>query len=127
MKNPKAIFGILLIFILGAVCGVLVTHSIQHSRFESFIKGGHGAHEEMFVKRLTSKLDLDSRQQEQVRVIVKETHSGISQVRSQIRPRIESLLEQGQVRISAVLRPDQQEKFRTIIAERKARKSAERP
>lgn len=127
MKNPKAIFGILLIFILGAVSGALVTHTISHSRFESFVKGGHGAHEEKFVQRLTSKLDLDSRQQEQVRAIVKETHSEITLVRKESRPRIESLLEKGQVRINTVLRPDQQEKFRTIIAERKARKSAERP
>jgi len=127
MKNPKALLGILFVFILGAASGALVTHSIHHARFESFVKGGPAAREELFVKRLTSKLDLDSRQQEQVRAIVHETHSGISQVRNQIRPRIESLLEQGQGRINNILRPDQQEKFRTIIAERKAHRSAEQP
>jgi hypothetical protein len=127
MKNPKTLIGILFVFILGAASGALVTHSIYHARFESFIRGGPAAREELFVKRLTSKLDLDSRQQEQVKAIVHETHSGISRIRNQMRPRIESLLEQGQGRIDAVLRPDQQERFRTIIAERKARRSAEQP
>jgi len=127
MKNPKALLGILLVFILGAASGALLTHSIDHARSGSYFKGGPAAREEQFVKRLTSKLDLDSRQQEQVRAIVHETHTGIRQVRQQIRPRIESLLEQGQLRINTVLRPDQQEKFRKIIAERKARKSGERP
>lgn len=127
MKNPKALLGILFVFILGAASGALVTHSIHHARFESYAKEGPAAREKQFVKRLTSKLDLDSRQQEQVRAIVHETHSGMRQVRQQYRPRIELLLEQGQVRINTVLRPDQQERFRVIIAERKARRSAERP
>jgi hypothetical protein len=127
MKNPKALLGILFVFILGAASGALVAHSIHHARFESYAKEGPAAREEQFVKRLTSRLDLDSRQQEQVRAIVHETHSGIRQLRSQIRPRIESLLEQSQGRINILLRPDQQEQFRKIIAERKARRSAERP
>jgi len=127
MKNPKALLCVLFVFILGATCGAVVTYTIQHARFESYVKGGPVFREELFVKRLTSKLDLDSRQQEQVKAIVHETHSGIRQVRSQCRPGIEALLQQGQARISAVLRPDQQERFREIIAERKARKSAERP
>jgi hypothetical protein len=127
MKNPKALLGILLVFILGAASGALLTHSIHHAHSGSYFKRAPAAREEQFVKRLTSKLDLDSRQQEQVRAIVHETHTGIRQVRQQIRPRIESLLEQGQQRINTVLRPDQQEKFRKIIAERKARKSGERP
>ena len=125
MKNFKALLGILLVFILGAASGALVTHSIHQARFESFVRGGPTAREEFFVKRLTSKLDLDSRQQEQVKAIVHETHSGIRQIRNQYRPRIETLLEQSQARINVLLRPDQQEKFRALIAERKARRAAE--
>ena len=105
----------------------MVSHSINHASFESLARGGSIAREELIVLRLTSKLDLDSRQQKHIRAIVHETYSGILQVRNQSRPLIESLLEQGQLRIGAILRPDQQYKFRKIIAEHKACKSAEQP
>jgi hypothetical protein len=125
MKNTKALLGILFVFILGAASGALVTHSINNACFESFVRGGPTAREDLFVKRLTSKLDLDSHQQEQVKTIVHETHSGIAQVRNQCSPQIDSLLEQGQARVNAVLRQDQKENFRKIIAEHKARRADE--
>lgn len=122
MKNIKAIAGILLIFALGAASGSIVTHMIARAHLESFINGGQHAREDVIVKRLAKKLDLDNRQLEQVRTIVQETHTGIQQVRKQARPQVEALLEQGQKRISALLNPDQQKKFDKMIAERKARR-----
>lgn len=122
MKNIKAIAGILLIFALGAASGSIVTHMIARAHLESFINGGQHAREDVIVKRLAKKLDLDNRQLEQVRTIVHETHAGIQQIRKQARPQVEALLEQGQKRISALLNPDQQKKFDKMIAERKARK-----
>jgi hypothetical protein len=125
MKNFKAIAGILLVFLLGAAGGALVTHMIHEARFAHFISGGHRMREDVIVERLTRKLDLDSRQQEQVRAVMHETHDGIRQARSRIRPQIEALLTAGQDRIKAVLRPDQREKFDRIIAERKLHKPPE--
>lgn len=122
MKNFKAMAGILLVFILGAAGGALVTHMIEKARFEHFISGGHRMRENVIVERLTKKLDLDGRQQEQVRAILHETHEGIRQVRSRIHPQIEALLTAGQDRIKAVLQPDQREKFDRIIAEWNQRK-----
>ena len=125
MKNFKAIAGILLVFLLGAAGGALVTHMIHEARFEHFISGGHRLREDVIVERLTKKLDLDGRQQEQVRAIMHETHDGIRQARSRIRPQIEALLTAGQDRIKAVLLSDQREKFDRIIAERKLHKPPE--
>lgn len=125
MKDPKVISVVLFVFVMGAASGAMVTHSLHHAIFESFVKGGPDAREELIVKRLTSKLDLDTHQQEKVKAIVHETHSGIEQIRKQFRPQINSLLEQGQSHVSAVLRPDQQEKFLKIIAEHKARRADE--
>jgi Spy/CpxP family protein refolding chaperone len=122
MKNCKAIAGILLVFILGAAGGSLVTYMIDKARFEHFVSGGHRMREGVIVERLTKKLDLDGSQQEQVRGIMHETHEGIRQVRSRIHPQIEALLAAGQDRIKAVLRPDQREKFDRLIAEWKQRK-----
>ena len=122
MKKFKAIAGIVLVFLLGAAGGALVTHMICTARFEHFISGGHRMREEVIVKRLTRELDLDGSQQEQVKVIMHDIHEGIRQVRSRMSPQIETLLNEGQVRIKAVLRPDQQEKFDKIIAEWKRHK-----
>jgi hypothetical protein len=122
MKNVKAIAGILLVFLLGAASGAIVTHMVGRARLEAFISGGPQSREDVIVSRLSGKLDLDNVQKEQVRAIVHETHTDIRQVRHQCQPQVEAMLEQGQKRISAILRPDQREKFDKYIAERKARR-----
>jgi Spy/CpxP family protein refolding chaperone len=119
MKNWKAIAGVMLVFTLGAVCGGLVTHLVHRSRMERFVGGGPVAREELLVKRLTRQLDLDPRQLEQIKPIVHETQESISRIRQLSRPQVEGLLEESQRQISAVLRPEQREKFEKIIAERK--------
>ena len=126
-KNAKAIAGILLVFILGTISGSVVTYVVLQTRLEAFMHGGPKAREDHIVKRLTGELGLDSGQQEQVRGIIHETHSAVREMRGQMRPRIEALLEQGQARINTVLKPEQREKFAKITAERKARRLRERP
>jgi hypothetical protein len=120
MKNSKAIVGVILVFMLGAICGGAVTHLVNRTRMEAFVGRGPEAREEMLVKRLTRQLELDSRQLEQIRPIVHETHASIRLIRQQSRPQVEGLLDESQRRISAILRPEQREKFEKIIAERKA-------
>ena len=127
MKNIKAIAGILLVFVLGAASGAIVTHMVQRAHHETFIKGGPEAREELIVKRLTKKLDLDPQQQEQVKAIIHENHAAMQQVRDKSRPQIEAILGQGQKRINELLRPAQQEKFQTIIAEHKERRKKDYP
>ena len=127
MKNFKAIIGIMLVFALGAASGAVAMHMIHRDRMETFIKGGPESREEFIVSRLTRKLDLDSRQQDQVRTIVHENHLAMRQVRRQFHPQIQAILDQGQARVSAVLRPEQQAKFRQIIEERKRRHQLEGP
>ncbi len=119
MKNAKAMVGIVLIFALGAACGATGMHMYHRARMEAFIKGGAESREEVIVSRLTHRLGLDSRQQEQVRTIISENHRAMRQVRQQYHPQIQAILDQGQQRIAALLRPDQQEKFRQIIEERR--------
>jgi Spy/CpxP family protein refolding chaperone len=120
MKNWKGIAGVMLVFILGSICGGVVMHMVNSSRMEAFVDGGPGAREELLVKRLTRQLDLDSRQLEQIRPIVHETHASIRQIRQQSRPQAEGILNESQRRISEILRPEQREKFDKIIADRKA-------
>jgi hypothetical protein len=119
MKNAKVIMGIVLVFALGAASGAIATHMYHRARMESFIKGGPESREDVIVSRLTRELGLDGQQQTQIRSIVHENHLAMRQVRKQYHPQIQAILEQGQQRISGVLKPDQQEKFRQIVDERR--------
>ncbi len=123
MKKWKAIISIVVVFVLGSLAGALVTHEIYQHRIESFIRGE--PKRELIVRRLNHELNLDPAQLAQLRVIVTETYAGIKNVRKQIRPQIEEILESSQNRIRTILRPDQLEKYEKIIAERKKRREKE--
>lgn len=127
MKNIKAVIGVMVVFALGAASGSVVTHMVYRDRLATFIKGGPESREEVIVSRLTRKLSLDVRQQEQVKAIVHEDHAAILQIRNRYRPQIQSILEQGQARIMALLNPEQREKFRKILEERRKRHPADGP
>jgi hypothetical protein len=125
MKKWKTIVSIILVFLLGSLAGALITHEIYKHRIENIIRGDPKAMRELIVQRLNHKLHLDTTQLEQLRVIVNETHAEIKNVRKQIRPEIEEMLESSQNRVRAILRPDQLEKYEKIIAERKKRREKE--
>jgi hypothetical protein len=120
MKSIKPIVGLILVFILGAASGSLVTYMVLQSRIEAILAGGPHAREDVLVTRLSRQLDLDSQQREQVKAIIHETHEDMRQIRQKSHPEIEALLTDSQLRISALLRPEQQEKFKKIVAERKS-------
>ncbi len=127
MNNIKAICGILLVFMLGAASGAIVTHVVERAHFEKFIHGGPEAREEKIMGKLTKQLALDSQQQVQIRSIVHENHTAMRQIRKQYRPQIQEILDHGQARISDLLRPEQRERFRQIIEERKRHRPPEDP
>ncbi len=119
MEKKKPIFGIVMVFLLGILCGSLATHLFYSCRLDSFMHGRGENREEMLVNRLEGKLNLDERQVVQVRAVVHDTHEGIEALRGQIRPQIEVLIGKSQARINAILTPEQREKFAKMIAERK--------
>ena len=122
MKKWKAIVSIILVFLLGSLAGVLITHEIYHHRIESIIKGEPNAMRELIVQRLNHKLHLDTNQLSQLRDIVKETHEDMKNVRKQFRPQIEEILLRSQNRVRAILHPDQLEKYEKIVAKRKKKR-----
>jgi hypothetical protein len=125
MKGERAIFGVVLVFVLGVFAGSLATHLLYRYRLDSIISGRAQTKEEVIIDRLNRKLDLDPRQLEEVRKLVHETHEKIQAIRSQVRPQTEAIIEGTQARISALLTPEQRVKYDTMIAERKARLSRE--
>jgi Spy/CpxP family protein refolding chaperone len=125
MKRWKSIVGVLLVFLLGAIAGAAVVYRVGHQRVDAVLSGRGGATVDLIVRRLTRSLDLDPAQRDQVRAIVTETRRDIVEIRKPVQPQIESAIERSRVRVRAILRPDQQEKFDRIQAER--RKRRERP
>jgi hypothetical protein len=125
MKQWKAIASVILVFLLGAMTGALVTHTIYRQKMENIIKDEPRTIREVIVQRLDRKLSLDPAQLEQVRAIVRETHSEMKNVRKQIRPQIDEILTRSQAKVRAILRPDQFEKYEKILAERKKRRETE--
>ncbi len=119
MKKRWPIFGIVLVFLLGILCGSLATHLLYNYRMDSIISGRGATREEVLVNRLERKLKLDDRQVSQVRSIVHETHEGIMALRRQLRPQTEAVIEKSQARINAILTPEQRGIFALMIAEHK--------
>ena len=125
MKRWKSILGVLLVFLLGALAGAAVVHRVDRQRVEAVLSGRGGATTDLIVRRLTRSLDLDPAQRDQVRAIVTETRRDILEIRKPVQSQVEAAIERSRTRVRAILRPDQQEKFDRIQAER--RKRRERP
>jgi len=125
MKRWKSILGVLLVFLLGALAGAAVLHRVDRQNVEAVLSGRGGATVDLVVRRLSRSLDLDPSQQDQVRAIVTETHREIVEIRKPVHAQVMAAVERSRVRVRAILRPDQQEKFDRIQAER--RKRRERP
>jgi len=123
MKSIRPAMGIVMVFILGILCGTLATHLYYKYRIESIISGRVPTREEAIVSRLDRRLHLDGRQLEQVRAIVHETRKEIMAIREQLRPQTEAAIEKAQARVRTILTPEQQKEYAKMIAERKERMS----
>ena len=118
MKNWKAILGVIAIFILGGLAGSITTIGLVRHR----LVHGHGSQmlADLIVRRLSWDLRLDRDQRAQLRVIVTQGQAEMKVIRKQIQPQVEEQLSRSEAKVRAMLRPDQQEKFDKLIAERKA-------
>jgi Spy/CpxP family protein refolding chaperone len=122
MKRWKSILGVLLVFLLGALAGAAVVHRVGRQSVEAVLSGRGEVASDFVVRRLTRSLDLDPAQQDQVRAIVTETRRDIVEIRKPIQGQIQEAFERSRVRIRAILRPEQQEKFDRIQSERRKRR-----
>lgn len=119
MKKSLPIFGVVLVFLLGILCGSLAMHLFYKYRMDSIISGRGETREEALVNRLSRELKLDDHQEELVRSVIHETHNEIKGLRSQIHPQIQVVIEKAQERINTILKPDQREIYMQMIAKHK--------
>jgi hypothetical protein len=128
MKRLKPIVGILVVFFLGAVAGVLSARF--YATFESRKPHHHPKLEErveFITKRLTDDLDLSAAQQKEIRQIVATTEKKVRSVKDEYVPKIRALHDASIKEIKTRLSPGQRAELDRIHAEwerrRQARKS----
>lgn len=121
MKNWKAITGICLVFLLGMVAGGLVTVRVITRRVERIAQGGPQAVNELIVKRLTRRLDLDASQSGKLMDIVVETRGELKTVRTQVAPQVDDILTGAEKKVRAILKPEQEGKFDQVVEDNKTR------
>ena len=110
-----------MIFAIGVLCGALGDHIYYKAKIKKYMTGERNYYQEIVVKNLNKKLELDALQREKVQGIVKDMFAEMRSVRRQYWPQTEAILEKKRAEIKTILRPDQIEAYDKIIAEQKAK------
>lgn len=121
MSKVKAIAGILLIFVSGAIVGTLVTRMIYENRIDALAGGDIRTRDAAILKRLSRQLDLDEEQKKKVMAVVREIRQDMERAAQPVRPQVKAALVNGSEKIKGMLRPDQLEKYEKILARKKLR------
>lgn len=121
MKNWKVIVGVIGVFLLGMMAGGLLTARLIQKRTQRAFMAGSPRAAEFVTRRLDRELRLDEQQRGQVLATLQDTQHELRTAYARIRPELGKILSDSNQKIRGVLRPDQQEKYDRILAERRAR------
>lgn len=116
MKNLKLILLVVLIFGAGVVTGVVGTR-IAVRRFVQHAITQPDLVREKIERDLTRRLQLDAAQQVKVREILNASHSRIRELRREFQPQFAGVMREASTEISALLTPEQRERFARFRAE----------
>ncbi len=119
----KAIFGVLLIFVLGFTAGIVCSSIFVHRKMIAFLQHPGVAVQAALERRLTRKLNLDENQKKQIHDIFVENLQDRRELGRQIQPQVRMVNIETFQKINSVLRPDQQETFRRNLEELHTRAS----
>ncbi len=119
----KILLAVVGVFVLGCVTGASLDSLYRLQAASQSAQAQPG--KEDFFEALRRNLDLSSQQATEIRAIVDETRGEYRQLRAEVRPRYDSLRQKARVRIRALLTPEQQQKFDTMVAQRDARRDEE--
>jgi len=121
MQKAKTIIGVVVIFAMGALCGALGDHIVYKMKIKKYVSGDRNFYQEIIVKDLNKKLDLDAVQREKVNEIVKNMFIEMQVIRRQSLPQIEAIVEKQRSEVRTLLRPDQMKAYEEVIAYQKAK------
>jgi hypothetical protein len=117
MKLIKAIAGIMAIFVLGVMTGVLGASLVVKHRIEMFHEKGPPPIKPMLMKRLTDRLDLTPAQHEAVEKILDDLQVQIRELRHDFQPKIKEAFDSGFEHIREQLTDSQKRRLELLLKE----------
>jgi Spy/CpxP family protein refolding chaperone len=107
-----AVVIVIISFLSGAAAGIFVDHIYMRRHFGV----GRGPHiaPSLIMRRLDRSLDLTPAQHDRIKEIVERHHRRILEISENIRPQIHRELEATNAEITAVLTPEQREKYEKL-------------
>ncbi len=117
MSRTTLWFGLVVLFLAGALTGVVGTSLYYQYEEEHRWDKGPAGRQERIMKRLTQELSLASSQQAEIEPIVKRAHLEILRVRVQRQPDIDRILGVGMDELKTKLSPEQQAKLDRLHAQ----------
>jgi Spy/CpxP family protein refolding chaperone len=118
MKNWKAWFWVVAVFLAGVALGLVGGHLLALKKTREVVRNPE-VRRQMIVKRLSRKLDLTDDQRKSIEAIIADAQVSIRDLRQEVQPRFEDVIQNAERQISEVLTAEQQEEFRKFMAERK--------
>jgi len=115
MKNVKAVAGVLVIFMLGVMTGVLASGLIMEHRIESFHKKGPPPIKPLFMKKIAGSLDLSAGQKKAVEKNITVLQQRLGEIRREFHPRLRSAIDDCYREIEKNLDPRQKKKMAQLI------------
>lgn len=121
MRRTATWLIVLLVFLAGALAGILGTEQYTHYRFSQFVKKGHPARWEVLLKEMSKDLDLREDQRSEIRVILEEMENKVEQLKQTFDPQIKAVFDEGFHRIREKMTGEQMEKFDDFMEKMKKR------
>jgi len=121
MKRWKIAIVLSTAFLLGMLAGGLLTARLYQNQIRKTILGGPVAMTDLAARRLGARLELDDEQNQRLRVIFRDAQQETRFVRRQVDSQTLEILNRTEVRVRAILKPDQVKEFNELVAEVKAR------
>ncbi len=124
-RNWAGILGVCLVFALGMVSGAAVTVKVVRARAEQMLFSPQAGATMMdrVGNRLSSRLNCDPHQQDQLRDILFDARRDLRQTRMQIAPQLREVFSQTAGRIRGILREDQLKTFDAMLARTREHRS----
>lgn len=119
MNKFKILTGLLLVFILGILTGVLITRMIIEQRIERFARGGPPA--ARVLEKYSSRLGLNESQKRAFEEIILQTRAKLQEHRRKFHPGFEKIMDESHMKMKEYLNPQQKEELDKMYDEMKRR------
>jgi hypothetical protein len=115
MKRFKGCLGVFLIFFLGVIVGGILASGAIYAKVWELIEGGPDRVAEFTIKRLNDELKLDEVQRREFTRIADRTRLRLRAVRYNHQSEVETVLDESDRELRAILSPRQQAKLTELM------------